>query len=72
MKTVILGGGVQVSTPFLTPEEAAVYVGVSLRTMWRLGLRGHVVGGQIRFDSRELDEAIKKNGAGRTAPGSGE
>jgi excisionase family DNA binding protein len=63
MKTVILGGGVQVSTPFLTPEEAAVYVGVSLRTLRRMGLRGHVVGGQVRYDARELDEAIKNKEA---------
>jgi hypothetical protein len=65
MKTIVLGGGVQVSTPFLSPEEAAAYLGVAVRTLRKMGLPRHIIGGLPRYDSRELDEAVKKAEGGR-------
>jgi predicted DNA-binding transcriptional regulator AlpA len=67
MKTIDMGRGVQVSTPILSAEEAAVYLGVSLRAFWRLGAPRHNVGGSPRWHCRELDEWVKKEGGSRNA-----
>lgn len=64
MKTVDIGKGVVVSTPVLTADEAAVYLGVSPRTMRGLPVPRHRVGGQVRYDSREIDEWMKAQADG--------
>ena len=63
MKTIDVGKGVAISTPVLTADEAAVYLGVSVRTLKGLPVNRHRVGGQVRYDVREIDEWVKKQNA---------
>jgi excisionase family DNA binding protein len=50
--------------PVLTPEEAADYLGVKPRMIWRLMDEGHLpkikVGKLVRLDKKDLDDYIAR------------
>lgn len=60
MKTIDMGRGVRVSTPMLSQDEAAAYLGISGRTFRKLAIPYCKVGESVRYDSRDLDEWVKK------------
>jgi hypothetical protein len=62
MKTIDMGRGVRLSTPILSADEAAAYLGVSPRSFRRLDVPGHMVAGAKKYDSREIDEWVKIKG----------
>ncbi len=59
MKTIDMGHGVRLSTPILSADEAAAYLGVSARSFRRLDVPGHMVAGSRKYDAREIDEWVK-------------
>jgi hypothetical protein len=59
MKTISMGKGVCLSTPILSQDEAAAYLGISSRTFRKLDVPRHLISGNPRYDSRELDEWVK-------------
>jgi len=61
MKTIDIGKGVTITTPLLTVEEAAVYLGISVRTMKDMPMPRQKVGVQVRYDVREIDEYLKRH-----------
>ena len=64
MKTIDMGKGVCLSTPILSQDEAAAYLGISSRTFRKLAVPRHQVAGAPRYDSRELDEWVRGKAEG--------
>jgi excisionase family DNA binding protein len=57
---------------YLSSEEAAVYLGISVKTVrdWRhkgQGPPSYKLGGLVRYDLRELDAWVKAQGEGASA-----
>ena len=64
MKKIDLGYGVEVETPYMTEREAAAYLSVtprSFRVKYKPWLRIHGNTNEPLYDSRQIDEYLKKH-----------